>query len=344
MPKLELLRRMFDELAEPVVFFCDDVIEYENPAAARLLRGGESETLRAAVKGREERCVTLGGRACRVRTAPWEGGMLAVLRPELSRAGLERRLPLLTEDLRRQVNNLMAAVHLVSPALREAGDGRYGDYLAIMNQSFYRLMRLIQCADLAEDLAEDRLQPREQALDLAGFCAELMRQVEPLAERMGVALSWDRGVDTLLTTGDEGLLRQMLLELLSNALRGAGAGGRAGLRLAAGGGKALITVWNSGAEIDLSALEETEYAPRPEGGLRLGLAAARQIAALHGGTIMLEPRAGDGTRAVVSLPVRPPQPGMVRTPEGEHTGGFSPVLVALAGVLPYEAFREEDLE
>ena len=59
---------------------------------------------------------------------------------------------------------------------------------------------------------------------------------------------------------------------------------------------------------------------------------------------MLEPRAGDGTRAVVSLPVRPPQPGMVRTPEGERTGGFSPVLVALAGVLPYEAFREEDLE
>ena len=45
--------------------------------------------------------------------------------------------------------------------------------------------------------------------------------------------------------------------------------------------------------------------PRPEGGRKstgLGLSFVREIAALHGGTVTVENRAGGGTRAVLGLP------------------------------------------
>ena len=50
--------------------------------------------------------------------------------------------PLMVEQLREQVSNLLAAVHLLTPVIREQRDERYDQYLAIMNQSLYRLLRL----------------------------------------------------------------------------------------------------------------------------------------------------------------------------------------------------------
>ena len=91
---------------------------------------------------------------------------------------------------------------------------------------------------------------------------------------------------------------------------------------------------------------EDELRLRP-GSLGLGLKIARRIAAAHGGAIVFQQQEGRGSRAIVSLPIRPPEPGEVlRTPTMgfDGSGGFSDVLVELSGVLPYQAFRPEDLE
>ena len=137
----------------------------------------------------------------------------------------------------------------------------------------------------------------------------------------------------------------MLLNLISNALRAAGEGGRAGMRLARRDGRAVITVWDSGAGFTPETDENT-LLQRP-GSLGLGLRVARRIAAAHGGTIVVQQQEGRGSRAVVSLPLRPPEKGEVlKTPAMgfDGSGGFSDVLVELSGVLPYRAFLPEDLE
>ena len=125
----------------------------------------------------------------------------------------------------------------------------------------------------------------------------------------------------------------------------AGEGGRAGMRLARRDGRAVITVWDSGAGFTPEADENT-LLQRP-GSLGLGLRVARRIAAAHGGTIVVQQQEGRGSRAVVSLPLRPPEKGEVlKTPAMgfDGSGGFSDVLVELSGVLPYRAFLPEDLE
>lgn len=339
MPDLTLLRALFDGLEEGVVYLSGDVVEYENQTAAALLAGGVPDEVRRG----GAQTLLAGGRLFDLRETLWDGGRLIILTPRLSEAAVERRMPMLTEDLRRQVGNLSAVTQLLISSGRRDGGEKQRDYLAIMNQSFYRLLRLIQSAELACDMAAGRVKYSPGALDLGGLCRELSEQVEGLSPELGVTFSWE-GTDTLLLTGDAALLRQMILELLSNALRGAGAGGKAGLRLTKNGERAILTVWNSGEGMDLSELEREDYNPQPTGGLRLGLSAVRHIAALHGGTVMLESRPGEGARVTVSLNAAPPEQGAVNTPQSDPTGGFSPVLVALSGVLPFSAFRPEDLE
>lgn len=251
------------------------------------------------------------------------------------------------EQMRAQVTNLMAATNLLTPVIREQGEARYEEYLAIMNQSYYRLLRLMDGAATARTLAGDGLSYEPGPLDLAGFCRELEGQVGPLAALAGVGFRYESDLAGFITVGDAGLLRRMLLALISNALRAAGEGGEAGLRLARIGDRAVLTVWDGGPGLDPALLADLERRPHQPGGwLGVGLPLARRIAQLHGGMLVLESPPGRGLRCTVSLPVQKPEPGAVRTPAGrlDPLGGFSPVLVELSSVLPYRAFLPDDVE
>ena len=348
------LSDFFDELPQPVLLLRDGAVAYRNPAAERLLPlpepGGELPDFLADLaeaRGTVSATCLAGDRLWAVNASYSPQGLLVLFRPESGPAdGLDRRLPSLVEQMRQHVGNLVAATHLLTPVLRERGQSKYDEYLAIMNQSFYRLMRLMNNADTARALGDGALPCRPGPLDLAGLCGELAGQVAHLAGLAGVSFRYESELSSLLTTGDANLLRTLLLSLISNALRAAGKGGGAGLRLAKSGRRALLTVWDDGPGLNPAELEPgSGY--RAGGGLGVGLGAARQIAALHGGAIMLESQAGKGVRAVLSLPIRPPEPsGGLRTPSPRRdpSGGFSPVLVELADLLPSEAFLPDDLD
>jgi signal transduction histidine kinase len=249
---------------------------------------------------------------------------------------------LLTEQLREQMNNLSAAVQLLTGELRER-DEKCRQYLAIMNQSIYRMMRMVGNLEYMHE-AESRKAIEGQGLDLAGLCQDLANQVRPLAEKTGVSFTYRADVERLTVCGDMLLLRRMLLNLIANAIQAAGPGGETGLYLSTGRERAVLTVWDNGP-----GLEKMQVAggllDRPEG-LGLGLKVARNIAELHGGAIVFEQREGSGLKAVVSLPLCQLEGEAVKSPVSriDGNGGFAPVMVELAGVLPFQAFLFEELE
>jgi heavy metal sensor kinase len=109
--------------------------------------------------------------------------------------------------------------------------------------------------------------------------------------------------------GDEGLLRQLFMNLLENAVRHTPDGGTVHVTARAAGSSVEIAIEDSGPGIpeqDRERIFERFVRlapPGSEGGAGLGLPIARWIAEQHGGTLEVDSRAALGARFVVVLPI-----------------------------------------
>ena len=146
------------------------------------------------------------------------------------------------------------------------------------------------------------------------------------------------------------LLQKLLLELIANAARAAGRGGRLHLTLARHGAQALLSLSGDGAQDSGRPLAEllldggapVSHIPQPGEGAGIGLALVQRILTLHGGALVME-RQG-GVRTTVSLPtVKAGSPMRVDTPNADYSGGFSPELSALSDLLPDRMFAPQEL-
>ncbi|MBX7100503.1 MAG: HAMP domain-containing histidine kinase [Myxococcaceae bacterium] len=108
---------------------------------------------------------------------------------------------------------------------------------------------------------------------------------------------------------DETLLRQALVNLLTNAVQASAPGTTVTVRLRAQAGKLDFEVLDQGHGIDpkvATRLAEPFVTTRAHaGGTGLGLAITQELARHHGGTLTLRPRDGGGTQATLTLPLRP---------------------------------------
>src|SRR5690606_22905681 len=125
--------------------------------------------------------------------------------------------------------------------------------------------------------------------------------------------------DGLVVRADERRLRQVLINLLDNAVKYTEPGGRAGLQAwRADDGQIALSVWDQGPGI--SAADQARiFEPFAQiGGRRsgsgLGLSVVERLVSLHQGRIDLDSSPGRGSRFTVLLPVTGPDPDIAGPP------------------------------
>jgi len=168
-------------------------------------------------------------------------------------------------------------------------------------------------AYLVEDLLElSRAQAGELRISADTF--SLKDCVEEVAERLrGVAAERDVAIDVVwdgdasLVMGDENRIRQVFANLLTNGIKYAPPGTVVGVEAAAVDDHVAVSVTDAGRGIAADALphvfDEFYQAPnRSLPGAGLGLAVARELVVAHGGDLLVESAAGEGTRFTVLLP------------------------------------------
>ncbi len=342
----------FDHFPEPVFYIQAGLIRYRNTVAGRLepeWAEGTPVPEPLALEPDEEGVFScrLGGREFQAAVIRDEDGLLLVLRNpvQATTVGIPIFLPAYIRTL---LHGIRATAHQLAPVVEESGCDSAKRDLAALNQSFYRLLRLVRQLELARQAEEN--DPEEiavQALDLAKICHDVCYGVAGVAQQAEVTLREEVPGGVMPTAGDRELLEIMLLELISNAMKAAGKGGEVGVRLASNGSRALITVWDNGpgmSQVDLTAMmdgDSPEHLPKPGTGLRLGLPIARYAAAAHEGAILLESPEGKGVRVTVSLPLKKPGKVKLRTPRIKPEESSSTLLTMLADSLPWTAFEEE---
>lgn len=153
------------------------------------------------------------------------------------------------------------------------------------------------------------LQPMRFRLDTA--VADMVDLFEPLAEDRGVALEQLDGKPSWVN-GDESRLRQVISNLIDNALKYTPAGGKVVVSVLPPDdtGTVQLSVCDTGVGIDRAHLPHIfdrfyrvdAARTRDAGGAGLGLSICRSIAQAHGGTIEAQSEPGRGTTMIVRLP------------------------------------------
>jgi signal transduction histidine kinase len=182
----------------------------------------------------------------------------------------------------------------LQPALRER--------LEVSAREVERISRIVR--DYLDSTRP--LEPERQTTELPRLleeAVELVRGTEP-RPRATVTCDVDPALGSLVT--DPGLLRQIVVNLLSNALDAVDGDGQVTVTASAEDTDVLITVSDTGHGIspdDLRRIFEPFYTTKGRGkGTGLGLAICRQLTAALGGTISVQSQPGRGSTFYVRLP------------------------------------------
>ncbi|MEP7273643.1 MAG: heavy metal sensor histidine kinase [Acidobacteriota bacterium] len=226
-------------------------------------------------------------------------------------------------DASHELRTPLSVMHTTAQVTLERtqrAEAEYRDAISLMDAQTQRLARIVaDMFTLARADAGHR--PLEQTdFYLDELLSETVRAAQVLGNRVGVTVIVEVNTETLCR-GDEGLLRQMLLNLLDNGIKHTPSGGRIGVTLARRDGYAGIVISDSGTGIPMEAqphiferfyrVDEARARVFPAqaaahgngSGAGLGLSIASWVAEAHGGSLQLVSSSRSGTTFQVELPL-----------------------------------------
>jgi signal transduction histidine kinase len=221
-------------------------------------------------------------------------------------------LATMSHELRTPLNAIIGFSDVLKKQLYGTlGNERYLEYVADINASGLHLLAIINdILDLAKAEA-GKLELREDTFDMIQCVQDCIQMCRGRADEGGIKLTLDAPQWELDAFGDERLLRQLILNLVSNGVKFTPPNGQVRVRLTAEKGVGIfIEVFDTGIGIPpehldrvLRPFEQVERAlSRRHGGTGLGLPFAKKIAELHGGSLWLESEVDKGTHVGVRLP------------------------------------------
>ncbi len=237
------------------------------------------------------------------------GRLTATINDMLSRLeeafdGQQRLVADVSHELRTPLTTIQGNLDLLR---RGAVDdpGMRSDALRAISDETARMRRLVNDLLLLAQ-ADSGLQIQRQPVELDTLLLEIYRQAQVMAGDVTVRLGAE---DQAIVEGDADRLKQLLLNLVVNALKYTLAGGTVTLTLRRSLGWVQVVVADSGVGIsaeDLPHIFDRFYrADRSRtrsGGSGLGLSIAQWIAQVHGGRIEVESEVGVGSTFTVWLP------------------------------------------
>ncbi|MGC4001596.1 MAG: ATP-binding protein [Anaeromyxobacter sp.] len=201
--------------------------------------------------------------------------------------------------------------------------------LTVIDRQVTHLTRMVEDLLDVTRIARGRVELRRERVDLGSQVARTVEDHRATFDAAGVELACDLSKGPCWVDADPARLAQVLGNLLGNAVKFTGRGGRVDVRVDRAGGRAMLRVLDDGVGIPQDVIghvfEPFTQAPqtleRTRGGLGLGLAMVKGLVELHGGTVEVRSAgAGSGAEFVVKLPLAQGGPA-ARTAHGPVTLG-----------------------
>jgi len=235
----------------------------------------------------------------------------------------------MSHELRTPLNGVLGFAQILGRRPGRDSEDRHG--LSVILNSGEHLLRLINDVLSLSKIEAGRLTVDAIAFDARALVVDVGEMLRPRAEEKGLRLSidvvdgWPHAV-----RGDDGKLRQILLNLLGNAVKFTSAG-EVTLRASWSAGEASFSITDTGPGIaadDIGRLFEpfvqAEAGQALREGTGLGLALSRQLARLMGGDITLASTPGRGSRFDVRIALPEASEGTIEARPERRVIGLAP--------------------
>ena len=221
----------------------------------------------------------------------------------------------MSHELRTPLNAILGLSESLGEQIAGPLNEKQQKYISTISESGHHLLSLINdILDLAKiDAGQITLDINK--VDIHGVCQASLRMIKQLAQKKNqeVSLEIDPGLG--LMWADERRLKQMIVNLLGNAVKFTPEYGKLGLEVHGDeeANQIAITIWDNGIgikQVDLARLFQPfiqldSGLAREATGTGLGLALVAQMARLHGGSVNAISDAGQGSRFTIVLPWEP---------------------------------------
>ena len=248
-------------------------------------------------------------------------GMAAILQKKEAARGLAERelraadqrkdefLAMLAHELRNPLAPISTGAHLLK--LLHSDNAQITQTCAIIARQVEHMTGLVDDLLDVSRVTRGLVSLSTQVLDLRKVVDDAAEQIRPLIATRRHTVVLDQPLDAATVKGDHKRLVQVVANLLNNANKYTPEGGRIELRLRQDDGDYVLTVSDDGIGMEpalvarvFDLFSQAERTPdRSQGGLGLGLALAKSLVELHGGSVQAESAGlGKGSSFTVRLP------------------------------------------
>ncbi len=258
-------------------------------------------------------------------------------RAEADAAGRARFLANMSHELRTPLNAIMGFSDIMRSKMFGEMQPKYAEYAELIHESGRHLMDLINDVLDVSKIEAHRYELSRETFDVREAVNAALRLVRLQADEAGIRLRGLLPAEPLEIDADRRAIKQMVLNLVSNALKFTPTGGAVTVSADRMAGAFDLTVSDTGMGIAPEDLKRLGRPYEQAGGVAdraqgtgLGLSLVRSLAELHGGSMNIESRLGEGTAVTVRMPVLSVAPLENASQPAEETASPEPEAIPVA--------------
>lgn len=340
----KLLLEMMDR---PAFIVRDGIIQCANQLAKnRLIQIGNPvnpliEEHANAYESLNDGCLYLtldfGAFTCGASVTRHEDGDIFLMDRDLDTAQLQT-LALAGQQIKMPLSNIMLLADALLPHFQE--NTKEKEMAGELSRGLFQLLRIVGNMTDAEHYESQHLTDL-QTTNLTSLLKDIFGKAQTLLEDGSISFQYESMAETVFTLADRDQLERAILNMISNAVKFTPKGSVVTAKSEVHGKLVRISVENMGegipAHIRSSIFHRYQREPSVEDsryGLGLGMTLIRSVAAIHGGTVLVDQP--QGTRVTMTVAIRKFIPGGLRSPVlklSDYSGGCDSTLVELSDTL-----------
>ena len=222
----------------------------------------------------------------------------------------DRFLSILSHDLRSPFNNLFGLSELLKENIYQYDIGEIEEIANNINTSAKNSYNLLEDILTWARVQQGKIPFKPQKISFVDICRNILETLKPNADSKNITINFS-ALDEIIIYADSDMLKTVLRNLVSNAIKFTNKGGVININAVENSGNVIVSVSDNGIGIEPNDLKKlfdisqvlTTKGTADETGTGLGLFLCKDFIEKHGGKIWVESEVGKGSDFKFTLPI-----------------------------------------